>query len=41
MARKATGQVVDRKRKRGRYFALRFSAYGERHYATLGSAAEG
>ncbi len=35
MARTPTGQVVERKRKRGRVFALRFRAYGERHYLTL------
>jgi hypothetical protein len=35
MARKATGQVVERKRKRGRVFALRFRAGGERQYVTL------
>jgi integrase len=35
MARKATGQVVERKRKRGRVFALRFRAGGERQYITL------
>jgi len=41
MARKATGQVVERKWKRGRVFALRFSAYGERQYITLGMDSEG
>jgi integrase len=35
MARKATGQVVERKRKRGRVFALRFRAGGQRQYLTL------
>lgn len=41
MARKATGQVVERKRKGGRAFALRFQAYGKRRYVSLGTAAEG
>jgi integrase len=41
MARPATGQVVVRKRKNARVFALRFRAYGERHYVTLGSSADG
>jgi integrase len=40
MARKATGQVLERKTKRGRVFALRFHAYGERQYITLGGAWE-
>jgi integrase len=39
--RQATGSVVERKRQGGIIFALRFRAYGERHYVTLGSAAEG
>jgi integrase len=41
LARKATGQVVERKGKRGRVYALRFRAYGRREYATLGTAEEG
>jgi integrase len=41
MARKATGQVLERKTKRGRVFALRFHAYGERQYITLGGASGG
>lgn len=41
MARQATGQVVVRKRVRGRVYGLRVRAYGERHYVTLGSDAEG
>jgi integrase len=41
MARRSTGQVVTRKRKRGTYYGLRFYAAGERHYLTLGSAEEG
>ena len=30
MGRKATGQVIERERKRGRTYALRFRAYGNR-----------
>jgi integrase len=42
MARKATGQVVERERTRGHvHFALRFRAYGRRQFVTLGSAEEG
>jgi integrase len=41
MSRPATGQVVERRGKRGRVFALRFRAYGERRYLTLGTAEEG
>ena len=41
MARPATGQVVERNGKRGRTFALRFTAYGERQYVTLGLQADG
>lgn len=41
MARKPTGQVIERERQGGRTFALRFRAYGERFYFTLGTAAEG
>src|SRR5947209_7933307 len=42
MARQATGQVVIRKRARGRVYGLRFRAGGERHYITLrdGTTAE-
>ena len=35
MARKATGQVIERDGKRGRTYALRFRAYGERQFLTL------
>jgi integrase len=35
MARKATGQVVERQRERGRVFGLRFYAYGRRRFLTL------
>ena len=41
MARKATGQVLERKRKTATVFALRFRAYGQRQYLTLGSTADG
>ena len=41
MARKATGQVVELERERGRVFALRFRAYGQREYQTLGTLEEG
>jgi integrase len=41
MPRKATGEVIERKRKDGRVFALRFRAYGQRHFVTLGGSAEG
>jgi integrase len=41
MARQSTGQVVERRGKRGRSFALGFRAYGRRHYLTLGTADEG
>ena len=39
MARPSTGQVIEPKN--GRAWALRFRAYGERHYLTLGSNDEG
>jgi len=41
MARQATGQVVVRERKAGRVYGLRFRAYGQRYYVTLGSDAAG
>ena len=41
MPRPAAGQVVVRKRRRSTTFAIRFRAYGEREYMTLGTAAEG
>src|SRR5688500_2595685 len=41
MPRPATGQVLERRRKTGRVFALRFSAYGERRYVTLGGPEDG
>jgi integrase len=41
MARPATGQVVERETRRGRVFALRFRAYGNRQYVTLGASEDG
>ncbi len=41
MARPLTGRVVERKTKRGRVFALRFTAYDERQYVTLGGSWDG
>src|SRR5690348_2104864 len=41
MARQATGQVLERKTSRGLVFALRFRAYGERRYVTLGTVEDG
>lgn len=41
MARLATGQVLERDGKQGRTYALRFRAYGQRQYATLGTAEDG
>jgi hypothetical protein len=41
MPRPASGAVVERQRKRGRVFALRFRAAGERQFETLGSEDEG
>lgn len=41
MPRPATGQVVERETARGTVFALRFRAYGDREYVTLGAECEG
>ncbi|MBA3867312.1 MAG: tyrosine-type recombinase/integrase, partial [Solirubrobacterales bacterium] len=41
MAGRREGEVLERRWKRGRGFALRFRAYGERRYLTLGLEAEG
>jgi integrase len=41
MPRPATGQVIERGGKHGTTFALRFRAYGERRYLTLGSSVDG
>lgn len=40
-ARRSEGEVIERDWKRGRGFALRFRAYGERRYLTLGFEADG
>lgn len=39
--RKPTGQIVERKLKQGKTFGIRFRAYGDRHFETLGTASEG
>jgi integrase len=41
MPRRATGEVIERRRGDRRTFALRFRAYGRRHFLTLGSSDEG
>jgi integrase len=41
MARKATGQIVEKATNAGCVFALRFRAYGVRRYVTLGTDADG
>src|SRR5215210_1752200 len=41
MAKRATGEVIERTRKGGRVFALRFRAYGRRHFVTLCCVEEG
>jgi integrase len=41
VARPATGQVVERSAAGGRTFAIRFRAYGDRHYVTLGKERDG
>ncbi len=41
MPRTASGQVVERKWKAGRGYALRVRAYGHRHYVTLGLHTDG
>jgi len=41
MARESTGQVLERKGKRGITYATRVRAYGERHYLSLGYSWEG
>src|SRR3954468_3392993 len=41
MPRPVKGQVIERKTNAGTVYALRFSAYGERHYVTLGARDEG
>ena len=41
MSTRSTGQVLERSGSHGRVYALRFQAYGQRRYLTLGSEAEG
>jgi len=41
MPRPATGQEVELERESGTTFALRFRAYGNREYVTLGTKAQG
>ena len=41
MAPKASGQVIESMGQEGRTFAVRFRAYGQRHYLTLGTAEAG
>ena len=41
MARQATGQVIERKGRRGITYAARVRAYGKRHYVSLGYSWEG
>lgn len=41
MPRPATGQVIVKDTQRGQVFALRFVAYGQRRYVTLGTADDG
>jgi integrase len=41
MAARSQGQVLERAWKSGRGYALRFNAYGERQYLTLGLEIDG
>jgi integrase len=41
MAKRLTGEVIERERASGRVFALRFRAYGRRRFVTLGGTADG
>jgi integrase len=41
MPKAATGQIVVKETAAGRVYALRFRAYGQRQYLTLGTAADG
>lgn len=41
MARRPTGQIVERSGRRGTVYAIRFRAYGKRWYVTLGTADQG
>ena len=41
MSTRSAGQVIERSGSRGKVYALRFQAYGQRRYLTLGSQGEG
>jgi integrase len=41
VARKATGEVIERPGKRGTAYVLRFTAYGKRRHRTVGNSADG
>ena len=41
MAKPATGAIVEKRTARGTSFAMRFRAYGERRYVTLGTTEDG
>jgi integrase len=41
MPPKPSGQVIEKETREGRTFALRFRAYGERQYVTLGTVRDG
>jgi integrase len=41
MSKPATGTIVEKRTARGTSYALRFRAYGQRRYVTLGTAADG
>lgn len=41
MTRPATGAIVEKRTTRGTSYALRFRAYGQRRYLTLGTTADG
>jgi hypothetical protein len=41
MPRKPTGQIIEQRSAAGTTFALRFRAYGQRRYLTLGTTADG
>lgn len=41
MARRPTGEVIERPGKRGTAFVLRFTAYGKRRHLTVGNSADG
>ena len=41
MAKNTTGQLLERKWRSGRTYAVRVHVYGRRHYLTLGSSKDG